>query len=127
MAYAYDSKSYDRKVVWVRVPPQALIKKLKNIMVIKRSIRKIKQIAPLDGIRKTREEAKKTIITLILSGFSLVAALAWNDAIQGFFNEIFPKEGISGLIGKFIYAVIVTLIIVVASLQLKKIIEEPKE
>ena len=96
-------------------------------MVLKRSIRKIKQIAPMDGIRKTREEAKKTIITLILSGFSLVAALAWNDAIQSFFNEFFPKEGTSGLIGKFIYAMIITIIIVVASLQLKKIIEEPKE
>ena len=96
-------------------------------MVIKKSIRKIKQIAPLDEIRKTREEAKKTIITLVLSGFSLVAALAWNDAIQSFFNEIFPKEGISGLMGKFIYAIIISVIIVVASLQLKKIIEEPKE
>ena len=123
MAYAYDSKSYDRKVVWVRVPPQALIKN----MVIKKSIRKIKQIAPLGEIKKTREEARKTIITLILSGFSLVAALAWNDAIQSFFNEFFPKESGSSLIGKFIYAMLVTFIIVVASLQLKKISEEPKE
>ncbi len=28
LAYAYDSKSYDRKVVWVRLPPRAQIKNL---------------------------------------------------------------------------------------------------
>jgi len=57
-----------------------------------------------------------------LGAFALVAALAWNDAIQTLFNTLFPKS--NGLIGKFIYALIITVIVVVISLRLKKISEE---
>ncbi|OGZ17685.1 MAG: hypothetical protein A2Z78_00290 [Candidatus Nealsonbacteria bacterium RBG_13_36_15] len=60
--------------------------------------------------------------TLILGGFGLVAALAWNDAIQGLFNSLFTKGG--GLVGKFIYALIVTFIVVIVSLQLRKVSEK---
>lgn len=84
---------------------------------------RIKEIKPLKEIKKTGEEMRKTMITLILGGFGLVAALAWNDAIQSFFNAFFPK-GSGGLIGKFIYALIITIIVVIVSLQLKKISEK---
>jgi len=76
----------------------------------------------LTKIRETEREFRQTIVTLILGGFGLVAALAWNDAIQSFFNAFFPKS--SGLIGKFIYAIIITLIVVVVSMRLKKIVEK---
>lgn len=75
-------------------------------------------------IKKTEEELRKTTITLILGGFGLVAALAWNDAIQSFFNAFFPKT--SGLIGKFTYALIITFIIVILSSQLRRISEKEK-
>ena len=66
------------------------------------------------------------MITLILGGFGVVAALAWNDAIQSFFNAFFPKES-GSLVGKFIYAAIITFVVVFVSLQLKKISEKNEE
>jgi len=70
-------------------------------------------------IKKTKREFKEKTITLILGGFGLVAALAWNEAIKTLFETFFPKE--SALIGKFIYAIIVTIIVAVVSSQLTKI------
>lgn len=73
-------------------------------------------------IKSTEKEVREKMITLILGGFGLVAALAWNDAIQALFNQLFPKS--NGLAGKFVYAVLVTVIVVIISLRLKKLSEQ---
>jgi len=70
-------------------------------------------------IKKINEELKEKTLTLILGGFGLVAAFAWNEAIKTLFETFFPKE--SALIGKFIYAIIVTIIVAVVSSRLTKI------
>jgi hypothetical protein len=77
---------------------------------------------PLKNFKEVRRAVKEKTLTLILAGFGLVAALAWNDAVQTLFNTLFPNS--NGLIGKFIYALIVTSIVVVISLQLKKVSEK---
>lgn len=82
-------------------------------------------VKPFKIIKEAQRETKKTTITLILGGFGLVAALAWNDAIQTFFNTFFPKT--SGLVGKFVYALTITFIIVILSSQLRKISETEKQ
>lgn len=89
------------------------------------SFKKIQETKPLKILKETEKETRKTIITLILGGLGVVAALAWNDAIQSFFNTLFPKG--SGLIGKFIYAIFITIIVVVFSSQLKKISEKDEK
>jgi len=81
------------------------------------SVKKIK-----NEIKEVKKELKENTLTLILGGFGLVAALAWNEAIKTLFETFFPKE--SALIGKFIYAIIVTVIVVVVSSQLKKISQQ---
>ena len=50
------------------------------------------------------------ITTLLTAGFGLVAALAWNDAIQGLFKLIPIQSTEVG--AKFIYAIVITLLIV---------------
>jgi len=77
---------------------------------------------PLKQFKNLQKETREKMITLILAGFGLVAALAWNDAIQALFNQLFPKS--NGVIGKFVYAVIVTIIVVIISLQLKETSEK---
>jgi len=73
----------------------------------------------LQKFNKARLEIQEKTITLILGGFGLVAALAWNEAIKSLFEELFEKSGT--LISKFVYAILVTIIVVIVSMQLKKI------
>ncbi|GEM_PF-1015649 len=80
---------------------------------------------------QTRDAGKvflATTTTLITSAFALVAALAWNEAIQDLFKQLFPptitqsggnaiEAAASGtswgqVIGAFSYAVVVTIIVV---------------
>ena len=60
--------------------------------------------------------------TLFLGALSLVAALAWNDAVQSLFKIIFKDQ--SGVVAKFGYAVVITLIVVIVSWRLMKISEK---
>lgn len=82
----------------------------------------LNKIKKIEHLREAEREFREKIATLILAGFGLVTALAWNDAIQTLFDAFFPKS--NGLIGKFIYAFVVTAIVVTLSLQLKRISEK---
>ena len=68
---------------------------------------------------KVGETIIKTMITLVTTAFGLVAGLAWNDAIQELIKKL-VGEG-STLTGLFIYAIIVTIIAVIATLVLANI------
>lgn len=66
---------------------------------------------------KLREAVVEKSIGYLLAGFGFVAALAWNEAIQSLFTEIFgPSRG--SLIAKFGYAVLITLIVTIVSIRL---------
>lgn len=73
-----------------------------------------------------RREIKEKTIGYILGAFSLVAGLAWNEAVKSFIDQFFPFSGNSVLI-KFIYAIIVTIIIVVITVYLLKLTEKKQE
>lgn len=68
----------------------------------------------------------KQMLTLATSGFGLVAALAWNNAIQelvtNYIKPYLPQS--SGLISLVIYAVFITVIAVVVTINLSKVIEK---
>ena len=82
-----------------------------------------------------QEEAKKTgetqeqfnlrlsvlqkTMELMTGAFSLVAALAWNDAIQSLFVKLLGPQ--SGVVAKFIYALFVTGIVVWIGFRMSKI------
>lgn len=69
-----------------------------------------------------QRELAEQLVNLTTSGFGLVAALAWNEAIQTFvknYIEKFYPEG-SGFISQVIYAVLVTLIAVLITFQLSR-------
>lgn len=67
--------------------------------------------------REAQKEFKEKATTLILAGFGFVAALAWNDAVKAVFDAFLPQ--VAGVVGKIIYALLVTLIVVIISLRLK--------
>ena len=65
------------------------------------------------------------ILTLATSALGLVAALAWNNFIQELVNNYIKKflPG-AGLISLFIYALIVTVLAVVVTMNLTQIKEK---
>lgn len=68
----------------------------------------------------------KQMLALAGSGFGLVAALAWNNVIQEFVTtkiKPFLPQG-SGLISLALYAVIVTVIAVIVTYQLTRLIDK---
>ncbi len=74
-------------------------------------------------------EVVRQMLTLATSGFGLVAALAWNNFIQEFVNNYIKKwlPGNSGLISLLIYAVIVTALAVLVTLQLSRLSQRLQE
>lgn len=62
---------------------------------------------------------------LATAGFGLVAALAWNDAIQTLFKEIFGNQSASW--AKFAYALLVTGLVVLVTMKLGDVTNKIKE
>ncbi len=66
-----------------------------------------------------KKEVIENISSLIITAFGLVAALAWNGAIQTIFKELFgTAEGVGPML---VYAVVVTVIAVVVTVWIAKI------
>jgi len=69
------------------------------------------------------------MVALSTAGFGLVAALAWNEAVQAFVNDYLNKylSVGSGIISKFIYAVIITVFAVIVTFQLSRLSGEEEK
>jgi hypothetical protein len=78
-----------------------------------------------------RNQVIEKLAALITAAFGLVAALAWNDAIKALFAGPCGTEGAGALCslssgGPWLYAVIVTLIAVIATIWIGKVAEKAK-
>ncbi len=77
------------------------------------------------GIELEREIREKTL-GYILTSFGLVAGLAWNEAIKAFIERFFSDPR-NGLQAKFLYAIAVTVVVVIMSLYLSRIFKVEKK
>ncbi len=80
------------------------------------SIEEVKEKA-----KKVRDATREQTLGFVTAALSLVAGLAWNDAISSTIKEIFPV-GTSNILAKFFYAVLVTVIVVAISLVVRKVL-----
>jgi hypothetical protein len=82
-----------------------------------------------EKIKKVKEEitevAKEKTIGYILTAFGLIAGLAWNDAIKSLIEYVFPLSP-NTLLLKFIYAILITLVVVLISNYLIKLTKNKK-
>ena len=62
---------------------------------------------------------------LITMALGLVAALAWNTAIQNLFDRVFGKAG-AALAGQCLYAVLITLVVIFATIAVSRAAEKAK-
>lgn len=68
------------------------------------------------------KELFKQLVTLSTSAFGLAAALAWNETIQEAVKQfIEPRIPGSGILSRFIYAGIVTILGVVVTFELSRL------
>jgi len=74
--------------------------------------------------KELTEELKKTVVSrtieYIIIAFGLVAGLAWNEAIKGLIDYLFPVTA-NSVLAKFIYAIIITVMVVVISIYLIRV------
>lgn len=87
-------------------------------MIIQDKIKKFKN----EGIEIKREIRKK-MLNYILAAFGFVAGLAWNEAIKSLIEYLFPLNK-NALLGKFIYAILLTIVIVLIASYLQRIFKE---
>lgn len=71
-----------------------------------------------------KTEVIEKMAALITGAFALVAALAWNGAIQAIFKTLFGDA--SSMLAMIIYAVIITIIAVFATIWIGRISEKAK-
>ncbi len=76
-------------------------------------------------VKDTTNQVLEKITMLATSAFGLVAALAWNDAIQAVFKTYFGEQ--STLMAKVWYAFLVTIIVVVITLWLGALAKKDEE
>ena len=62
---------------------------------------------------------------LITTALGLVAALAWNEAIQQLSTQLFGEAG-GALAATFFYALIVTLVVIFATISVSRVAELAK-
>jgi Flp pilus assembly pilin Flp len=72
-----------------------------------------------------KNEVIKQVAALITAAFGLVAALAWNSAIQEIFRLAFGDQ--SGVWAMISYAVIVTIIAVAVTIWIGKVSEKSSD
>jgi len=74
-----------------------------------------------------RLEILEKLSTLATAGFGLVAALAWNSAIQDLVKkvDIFGKP--DSLLAKFMYAVIITVFVVMVTFTIGRSVNKIKD
>jgi len=78
-----------------------------------------------------KSEVIEKIAALITTAFGLVAALAWNDAIKALFAGPCGSEGAGALCalsfgGPWAYAIIITIIAVIATIWIARIANKAK-
>ncbi len=77
-------------------------------------------------VSRVQKEFRKQTLGYIVGALSLVAGLAWNDAVKTIIEYIFPLDKNSMWI-KLIYAVILTVIIILVTISLNRFLGPDEE
>jgi hypothetical protein len=78
-----------------------------------------------ERLRLTRQLRERSL-TYIVAAFSLVASLAWNEAIKSMIDYFFPLSK-NTIWAKLIYAVAITLLVVFITIYLELLLRKQEE
>ncbi|MDB4940386.1 MAG: hypothetical protein JWO40_811 [Candidatus Doudnabacteria bacterium] len=80
----------------------------------------------IEESKKIKHEIRTQTIGYIIAAFGLVAGLAWNEAVKALIDSFF-KDAAHSLTAKFLYAIAITMIVVVLTMYLVRIKEKKAE
>lgn len=72
---------------------------------------------------KLRRAVLESTISYFIAALSVVAGLAWNDAIASAIALLFPGDA-SSIIAKFTYAVLITILVVLLTVGIKRLMKK---
>lgn len=75
---------------------------------------------------KISKEVRERTFGFIITALSLVAGLAWNEAIQSLINNFF-KLNKNSILAKFVYAIFLTLVLTLITIYLARIFGKEKK
>ncbi len=96
------------------------------MMEIKSNFVSVKEKINEEG-GKLKQEVSEKVSGYILGAFGLVAGLAWNEAVKALIDSFFPSNASGGVAAKFIYAVIITFIVVIVTVYITKLLKRNSE
>ena len=70
--------------------------------------------------KSLREEVRGQSMSYLLAAFGFVAGFAWNEAIKALIEDLFPTRT-NTLVAKFSYALLVTVLLAVATTYLMRL------
>lgn len=71
-------------------------------------------------------QVREKIVGYIVAALGLIAGLAWNDAVKAAIESIFPAQE-NSLWARFGYAIFISIVIVVISINLLKITQRHED
>ena len=71
---------------------------------------------------RLRGEMRERTFTYLVAAFSLVASLAWNEAVKSSIDYVFPSSA-NTLLAKFLYAIFITVLVVIITVSLERILK----
>ncbi len=82
-------------------------------------IQKTKEIIISDSEEGLRQQLRKQVGAYLIAALGFVAGLAWNEAIKGIIEYVFPFNKDS-LLAKLIYAFVITIVLIFVALYISK-------
>ncbi len=86
-----------------------------------------KKIPSAKDIKELKLEVLVKMSDLAVAGFGLVAALAWNEAIQSLVSKFLPKDSDGGILAQLFYAILITSLVVLVTVKLGKMTSKAKD
>ena len=85
----------------------------------------------IEGLQEESTEIKKEVrertVSYLVAALGVVAGLAWNDAVKALLEFLFPLSSANSLVVKFLYAILVTFVVVLLTVNLVRLLGKEKK
>jgi len=85
----------------------------------------------MEKIKKEGDDLKREVrertASYLTAAFGIVAGLAWNEAVKGLIDSVFPQGDANSVVAKFAYAILVTIVVVLVTVYMGRLLTGTKK